>query len=126
MTETTPLPGLPQPAPVERELTDREVCILNLQASIVQLCQSALMEDADLSPADAAGNIGNIVGKTLAGLMSPQAARLGVLVAFEELHAQPMSFIDINHAKDALQRLADRRRRADRKTAGGIIIPGNN
>lgn len=125
MTEpTTPLPGLPQPPEEPRELTDIEVCTLNLQAAIVDLCAAALKENPDMNPADGAGNIGTIVGRSLAALMPPQAARLGLLVAFEQAHASPMTFIDINHAKEALTRLADRRRRADRQTASGIIIPG--
>lgn len=121
-----PLPGLPQPEPEKRDLSDREVCVLNLQLAVVQLCQSALTEDPTLNPADGAGNVGTIVGMSLVGLMPPQAARLGVLVAFEAMHEKPMTVFDINRAKKALEALADRRRRADRRTAGGVIIPGKD
>ena len=129
MTETpaSPLPGLPQAEPEpSRELTDLEVCSLNLMAAVVELCGSALRENPGLNPADAAGNIGGIVGKALATLMPPQAARLGILVAFEGLHEEPMNFISINHAKEALTKLADRRRRLERTTASGLIIPGKD
>lgn len=123
---TDPLPGLPETPKEERPLTDLEVCTLNLQASVVDLCASALRADTGVSPADVAGNIGSIIGQSLLALMDPRAARLGVLVAFEGMHAEPMTFIDINHAKQALEKLSDRRRRADKTTAGGIIIPGKD
>jgi hypothetical protein len=123
MTDSV-LPGLPQPEP--REMTQAEVCVVNLQASIIQLCSQAIEENPDLNPADGAAEIGSIVGRTLATLMPPGAARLGLLVAFERSHGEPMNFIRVNQAKEALTQLADRRRKAEAVSAGGIIIPGKD
>jgi hypothetical protein len=127
MTDTPePLPGLPTPAEEPRELTQAEVVTLNLQVSINQLCAQLQQDSPGINQADAAGIVGEIVAKQLGTIMAPGAARLGLLVAFEQTHEEPMNFIRINQAKDALTKLADRRRVRDRKTEGGIIIPGKD
>ena len=126
MTEPVTLPGLPEPRQDGEPLTNLEVCTLNLQAAIAEICGAAIAENPGLNPADAAGNVGSIVGKSLLALMPPGAARLGLLVAFEQTHDNAMTFIDINHAKAALEKLADRRRRTDKTSAGGVILPGKD
>jgi len=119
---TEPLPGLPQPAPAE--LTQMEIVTLNLQVSLDQFAQQLLVDRPGMNPADAAGALGEIFGKHLATMMSPGAVRVGLLVAFEQSHEEPMNFIRINQAKEALTKLAERRRNRDKITAGGIILPG--
>lgn len=121
-----PLPGLPAPAEEPVALTQIEVATLRVQAAVEMFCEALLAERPDLPPADGAGAVGEVVGKTLAALMHPGAARLGLLVAFEQSHEEPMSFIRINGAKEALTQLADKRRRRDRTTASGLIIPGKD
>lgn len=121
---TDPLPGLPEPAAEPRELSQTEIVTLNLQVSINQLCAQLREENPDINQADAAGIVGEIVARQLGTIMAPGAARLGLLVAFEQTHEEPMSFIRINQAKEALTKLADRRRARDKRTDGGIIIPG--
>lgn len=125
-SEPVTLPGLPEPPQEPRDLTNVEICTLNLQAAVAELCGAAIGENPDLNPADAAGNVGAIVGASLLAIMSPQAARLGILVAFERMHDEAMNFIDINHAKEALTQLAERRRKSDKVTKGGVIIPGKD
>lgn len=120
----TPLPGLPEPEP--RELTQGEICTLNLQVSVTQFCAQLLADNPGINQADAAGIVGEIIGKQLLQHMPPGAARLGLLVAFEQTHEEPMNWIDVNHAKEALTKLGDRRRRRDRRTKGGLIIPGKD
>lgn len=124
MTDTPALPGLPEPSPEPVELTDLEICTVNLQVSVQQLCAAMLEKNPDTNPADGAAAIGEIIGKTMVTLMHPAAARLGLLVAFEQSHDEPMNFVRVNEAKHALTRLAERRRKRDKTTAGGIILPG--
>lgn len=118
------LPGLPQPEP--RELTQAEIVTLNLQVSINQFCAQLQIDQPGINQADAAGVVGEIVGRQLLTIMAPGAARLGLLVAFEQTHEKPMDFVRVLQAKEALTKLADRRRARDTRTAGGIIIPGKD
>jgi hypothetical protein len=53
----------------------------------------------------------------------PPMVRSAMLLAFEQRHPQPMSFIDINKAKQAMVAMAAARRQAD-AASSGIIVPG--
>jgi hypothetical protein len=122
----TELPGLPSQPQEPRQLNDLEVCTLNLQVSITQIAQAITTANPNMSPEDGAAAIGEIVAKSLANIMHPGAAQLGLLVAFEQLHEAPMTFIDCENAKQALSQLAARRRKRDKITKGGVIIPGKD
>lgn len=122
--ERDALPGLPQQPQEPRQLTDLEVCTLNLQVSIGQIADAITVAHPNMSPEDGAAAIGEIVAKSLAKVMHPGAAQLGLLVAFEQLHDDPMNFLDCENAKQALSQLAARRRKRDKITKGGVILPG--
>lgn len=123
---TEPVPGLPKAPTEPRKLTDLEVCTLNLQVSIDQIAQAITVQHPNMSPEDGAAAIGEIVAKSIAQVMHPGAAQLGLLVAFEQLHDEPMNFVQCEHAKQALSGLAARRRKRDKITKGGVIIPGKD
>lgn len=121
------LPGLPQPAPApdpQPERTPLQMAQVDLDAAVIELVMHARKERPEYGPAEVVMQTVLTVVDTLAQLAPPVAIRTGLLSAFEETHQQPMTFIDIGRAKKALELMADKRRKAEQTTAGGIILPG--
>lgn len=127
----TSLPGLPQrkPEPTpdpQADNTPFDNAVIDLQAACVEVLMNARAEVPNLGPADVTMMTVMALVDALRELVPPVALRTGLLGAFERSHTEPMSFIDINKAKTALEAMSDRRRREDNVSSGGIIIPGKD
>lgn len=123
----TTLPGLPQPAPdPQPDATPLDNALADLHAAAIEVVIRSRSEHPDLGPADVAARVFEEIGQALDQLIPAGALRTGMLDAFERTHPKAMTFIDVAHAKTALERLADNRRREVVKTEGGIIISGKD
>lgn len=117
MTEA-PNPAAPANDDDKLKLLSKELAV-----HILRIIDELRAQDPTIAAAGAAGEIITATTKTLEAYMGTGAVRMAMLIAFEQTHASPMSFVDINHMKQAMVKIAAARREAEGKGPGLILPP---